>query len=256
MCIRDSIASGDFHCLQKFKQSAENYQFKTAMLLDRENLLTSNEANVIIRPRLTINGTAQAPVELLSEQQLSVTVVDLDGTNTTKNITDFKLHDDQETSVKFTVPPRTKSISLTLSAKIKNVSRGKKDRLSVSKSYQINQIDASPVIQDFHLMPTQQGYFIESLGKTGEVRPGQAVRVGFQMDAFSRKVWVDLQTDKRGLIELGPLANVRSIEIQPAVGQKKNWVLNRQDQTYSRTCLLYTSPSPRDLSTSRMPSSA
>ena len=25
---------------------------------------------------------------------------------------------------------------------------------------------------------------------------------------------------------------------------------------YSRTCLLYTSPSPRDLSTSRMPSSA
>ena len=84
-------------------------------------------------------------------------------------------------------------------------------------------------------MPTQQGYFIESLGKTGEVRPGQAVRVGFQMDAFSRKVWVDLQTDKRGLIELGPLANVRSIEIQPAVGQKKNWTLNRQDQTYSRT---------------------
>ena len=229
------ISSGDFHCLQKFKQSAENYQFNAAMLLDRENLLTSNEANVIIRPRLTINGTAQAPVGLLSEQRLNVTVVDLDGTNTTKSITDFKLHDDQETSVKFTVPPRTKSISLSLSAKIKNISRGKKDTLSTNKSYQINQIDASPVIQDFHLMPTQQGYFIESLGKTGEVRPGQAVRVGFQMDAFSPKVWVDLQTDKRGLIELGPLANVRSIEIQPAVGQKKNWALNRQDQTYSRT---------------------
>ena len=120
------ISSGDFHCLQKFKQSAENYQFNAAMLLDRENLLTSNEANVIIRPRLTINGTAQAPVGLLSEQRLNVTVVDLDGTNTTKSITDFKLHDDQETSVKFTVPPRTKSISLSLSAKIKNISRGKR----------------------------------------------------------------------------------------------------------------------------------
>ena len=28
------------------------------------------------------------------------------------------------------------------------------------------------------------------------------------------------------------------------------------DSTYAITCLLYTSPSPRDLSTSRMPSSA
>ena len=28
------------------------------------------------------------------------------------------------------------------------------------------------------------------------------------------------------------------------------------DSDYNRTCLLYTSPSPRDLSTSRMPSSA
>ena len=32
--------------------------------------------------------------------------------------------------------------------------------------------------------------------------------------------------------------------------------LNQQDLDYLITCLLYTSPSPRDLSTSRMPSSA
>ena len=29
-----------------------------------------------------------------------------------------------------------------------------------------------------------------------------------------------------------------------------------EDKTQAKTCLLYTSPSPRDLSTSRMPSSA
>ena len=229
------ISSGGFHCLQKFNQSAETYQFNAAMLLDRENLLTSNEASVIIRPSLTVNNSTQVPVELLDNQQLIVTVVDLDGVKTTKSITDFELHDDQETAVKFTVPPRAKQISLGLSAKIKNVSRGKKDSLSVGKSYQINLIDASPTIQDFHLMPTVEGYFIEALGKTGEVRPGQAVRVGLQMDAFTQKIWVDLQTDKRGLIELGPLENVRSIEIEPTVDQKKSWVLNRQDQTYSRT---------------------
>ena len=229
------ISSGDFHCLQKFKQSAETYQFKAAMLLDRENLLTSNTAKAIIRPSLTVNNSAQVPVGLLTDLQLNVTVVDLDGVRTTKSITDFKLHDDRETAVEFTVPPRANSISLGLSAKIKNVSTGKEKSLSANKSYQINQIDASPNIQDFHLMPTNEGYFVEALGKTGEVRAGQAVRVGLQLDAFTTKVWVDLQTDKRGLVELGPLSNVRSIEIQPSVGTKKSWALNRQDQTYLQT---------------------
>ena len=229
------ISSGDFHCLQKFKQSAENYQFKAAMLLDRENLLTSNTAKAIIRPSVTVNNAAQVPVGLLTDLQLNVTVVDLDGVKTTKSITDFKLHDDQETAVEFTVPPRTNSLSLGLSAKIKNVSRGKEESLSTGKSYQINQIDSSAIIQDFHLLPTSEGYFIESLGKTGEVRTGQAVRVGLQLDAFTSKVWTDLQTDKRGLIELGPLANVRSIDIRPSVGQQKSWDLNRQDQTYLQT---------------------
>ena len=234
--MRDAIiSSGGFHCLQKFKQSAETYQFNAAMLLDRENLLTSNEASVIIRPSLTVNGSTEVPVDLLTDQQLIVTVVDLDGVKTRKSISDFKLHDDQEASVKFTVPPRANLISLGLTAKIKNVSRGQKDSLSAGKSYQINQIDASTTIQDFHLMPTSQGYFIEALGKSGEVRPGQAVRVGLQPDAFTEKIYVDLQTDKRGLIELGPLANIRSLEVHPTVGQEKSWALNRQDQTYSRT---------------------
>ena len=229
------ISSGDFHCLQKFEQSAETYEFTAAMLLDRENLLTSNTAKAIIRPSLTVNGSAQAPVGLLTDLQLNVTVKNLDGVTTTKTVTDFKLHDDQETAVEFTVPPRTNSISLGLSAKIKNVSTGKEESLSASKSYSINQIDASATIQDFHLLPTSEGYFIEALGKTGEIKSGQAVRIGFLVDAFTQQVWVNLQSDDRGLIELGPLANVRSIDIQPSVGQKKTWDLNRQDQTYLQT---------------------
>ena len=38
----------------------------------------------------------------------------------------------------------------------------------------------------------------------------------------------------------------------------REWVSKQGDKllTYYDTCLLYTSPSPRDLSTSRMPSSA
>jgi len=67
------ISSGEFHCLQKFKQSAETYQFEAAMLLDRENLLTSNTAKAIIRPSLTVNNSVQAPVGLLTDLQLNIT---------------------------------------------------------------------------------------------------------------------------------------------------------------------------------------
>ena len=47
---------------------------------------------------------------------------------------------------------------------------------------------------------------------------------------------------------------------QAAMGRAKHWI--RVDRYYEgefpniKVCLLYTSPSPRDLSTSRMPSSA
>ena len=38
--------------------------------------------------------------------------------------------------------------------------------------------------------------------------------------------------------------------------QKVRWLLNAEKAGHTGSCLLYTSPSPRDLSTSRMPSSA
>ncbi len=38
--------------------------------------------------------------------------------------------------------------------------------------------------------------------------------------------------------------------------EKPTWVNKRKKAAAVKSCLLYTSPSPRDLSTSRMPSSA
>ena len=54
-------------------------------------------------------------------------------------------------------------------------------------------------------------------------------------------------------IILKTMGQLSSVD-RPVVGQKANLIkINLQDKI---TCLLYTSPSPRDLSTSRMPSSA
>lgn len=229
------ISQGDFSCLQMIEQSAESYAMDAALMLDRENLLRSNDAKVIIRPSVTVAGGAQVPVDLLNNVQLKVIAVNLDGVSTIKTIEDVNLHDSQETVCEFVVPPRTKIISLELTATIKNISRGSRDNFSIRQSFAINQIDASDTIQDFHLAPTNEGYFIEALGKTGETRAGQAVRLRLNLDAFKNPVNVDLQTDQNGRIELGKLPGVHSIAITPAVGQPKNWTLRRQDQTIANT---------------------
>ena len=47
-----------------------------------------------------------------------------------------------------------------------------------------------------------------------------------------------------------------SIEVTCVQPVEKNTLLNQLDTLFSDFCLLYTSPSPRDLAVSRMPSSA
>ena len=55
---------------------------------------------------------------------------------------------------------------------------------------------------------------------------------------------------------LEPDSKEKIVSKQEAILWLKNWLSKTETQTIYQNCLLYTSPSPRDLSTSRMPSSA
>ena len=81
--------------------------------------------------------------------------------------------------------------------------------------------------------------------------------------------WIDLEMtgldpEKHHIIEIGSLitdVNLNIVEEGPniAISQQQD-VLDLMDEwnvnQHSKTCLLYTSPSPRDREKSRMPSSA
>ena len=229
------ITQGDFSCLQTFNHIAERYQFKAAMAVDREHLTRSNTARVLIRPSLQIVGGNPVPVGLVKNPKLVVTSVNLDGISSTKVIDDLKLTEKSETICEFLVPPRLKEISLSLSGEVKNISRNETQSVSAAQSYSINAIDKSDLIQDVHLVPTDRGYFLELLGKTGEIRPKQAVRLTLRVEQFNAEVNMDLQSDEKGRIELGQLANVRSIQATPIGGQVRTWLLNTQDQSYYQT---------------------
>ncbi len=229
------ISQGDFSCLQVFDHMAEKYSFKAALVLDRENLTRSNEARVLIRPSLQIVGGNPVPVSMLENGKLVVTSVNLDGISSTKVVEGIKFSEKEETICEFVVPPRLKTVSFSLTAEFKNRSKNKIEIATAKQAFAINQIDNTDIIQDVHLIPSNRGYFLEVLGKTGEVRAEQAVRVTLNPDRFQFNVNVDLQSDAKGLIELGHLENVSAISVVAAGGSTKNFAINTQDQTYYRT---------------------
>ena len=230
------VTQGDFSCLRPFNHVGENYQFKAAIYLDRESLTRSNKAKVLIRPSLKIAGGNPVPVSMLESPKLVVTATDLDGIATKKVINGLKLSEALETICEFVVPPRLSSVSLELSADLKVVSENKTQRMIARRNYQFNGIDKSDTIEDIHLLPTKAGYFLEVLGKNGERRPRQPVRIKVLKSEFKNAVVAELQSDADGLVGLGPLTGVIEIAVENRDGNKrKNWPLATQDQTYVRT---------------------
>ena len=70
---------------------------------------------------------------------------------------------------------------------------------------------------------------------------------------------IRIKVHPRDRIEVQAPIGVCESEVRDALKKRLRWVtknLEIQEEQRSHICLLYTSPSPRDLSTSRMPSSA
>ena len=76
------------------------------------------------------------------------------------------------------------------------------------------------------------------------------------LSAYGAKMYAELQL---ALAETyGVELASKQFSVEPSVAQELNDAITAKSDFLSRinVCLLYTSPSPRDLSTSRMPSSA
>jgi len=197
--------------LQMFQHVAERYQLQTAMVLDRENLTRSNKARVLIRPSLIISGGNPVPLSMLKDAKLTIVSTSLDYDKATTVLSDLELDEKQETICEFNVPPRHAQLDLTLSVQQENRSQNKTETLTSNQRYVVNSIEQTDATQDIHMVPTDRGYFLELLGKTGEVRPNQAVVLTITPSLFSREIVVQLKTDDQGRIELGALKNVTSL---------------------------------------------
>jgi hypothetical protein len=218
------LSSGSFSTLERFTQLAEQYTLSAAFHVDREQLLSLRPATVLVRPQLSVAGTPVTP-KVLEDVKLVITSVDGDDVTTVKEVPDFKLYDDRESTYEFQTPKRLRSITFTLRARIKNLSQNQHQDLAASEQFSLNQIDESDKTEDLHFSRDGDTYVVDLLGKSGEAKPDRPVQVRIKVRGFTDIVHASLQTDGKGRVKLGVLPDVDWIIATSPQGIEHRWHL-------------------------------
>ena len=138
-----------------------------------------------MRSALHVNGTP-VTLSVLEDIRLVITSTDRDGVSTTKEVADFKLFEDRESTYEFQVPPRLAQIQFTLQARIQSLSQNKKVDLAAAETFAVNEIDKTEKIEDLFLARFDKQFVIEVRGKTGEPKPHRPVQTRLEASRFHR----------------------------------------------------------------------
>lgn len=228
------LSHGDFASLDRFDHEAENYQLTAGIHVDREALLRRQTAEVMVRPALYLNGEL-VTLSVLEQVKLAITSVDREGVSSTKEVRDFKLFEDRESTYEFKVPENLKEIAFTLSAKVKNLSQNKTIDLADSQRFTANGIDLTEKIEDLHVLHVDGAYYLDLAGKTGEAKPERAVEFWIKHRDFRDQVHAVLQTDDRGRIGLGRLNEIAWIKARGPEKTEHQWTLAKNMHSQPRT---------------------
>ena len=229
------ITHNGFSSLDHFQHEAEIPVLTAGFYVDREALLKNKTAQLIVRAGLSMNGTPVS-VKRLEEVKVTIQSTDLDGIQSSKEISDFKLFEDRESTHEFPVASRLASLTFTLTAKVKKQSEGgKKLDLAVAETFTLNGIDKTEKIEQLHLAKFGADYVIELLGKTGESKVSKPVLVTFKHRDFRQVHSVSLKTDAKGRILLGQLTDIVTVSAILSENSQQTWHILDDSHTYSQT---------------------
>jgi len=220
------LSADGFSSLDTFTHEAEHYQFTAGIHVDRQSLLKGKKARVIVRPALFLNGIP-VTLSVLEDVKLTLTSTDRDGVTSSKEITDFKLYEDRESSHEFTTPDRLLQMVFTVTAKVQNLSQGKKIDLSAQQNFTLNQIDGTDKIEDPHFATVDGNYVIDLLGKTGEQRASRPLQLTIKHRDFRNPAQISLQTDENGRVHLGQLVDIAAVTVRTPSGISRTWHIDQ-----------------------------
>jgi hypothetical protein len=112
------MINGDFAQLGTFVQKTESYDFKAFFHANSEQFLVGQEAQVMIRTKLLINGQ-KTSASLLKNCKVTLQIQDYIGSpEISRTYSDLKFCDNEETIISFQVPPNLMQVSLTMTCDV------------------------------------------------------------------------------------------------------------------------------------------
>lgn len=220
------LRHGNLTSLHAFDHLDESYALAAAVFVDREALLAPFRAKVLVRPTLMLQGEPVA-LSLLEQPELEITSRDQDGVESSVTVRDLELTSNAELVYEIAVPTRLTKLTAVLRGKVKSVSQGVDVALtSRAVSFDLNGIEATTEMRSPLLGRSENGWFLDVLGKNGEPRPEVAVHLTLTHRDFTDAIEVDLKTGARGRIDLGSLPGITTMSSPQAHG---TWRLREAD---------------------------
>jgi hypothetical protein len=227
--VKTVVSQGAFAALHTFQHRSEDYVLNARFHLDPESLQPGLKARVLVRAALTVQGVAVDP-GLLEQVALVVRTTDVQGVSSARPTAGLKLTDQRDYVAEFVVPPDLRSVEVSLTGKVEQVSTGKKVDLAARQVVAVNTTESAPAPGMLWLRRTADGCWIELIGRGGEPLVRTPVNVHLQPRLFNRPVAAVLATDEHGRIALGDLAEIAQVQAEsplaanPLVVPLEPWV--------------------------------
>ena len=203
------LSCGDISTVRELGLVREAYQLAMNLVVDREALAAGRAVKAVARLSLYVAGMP-ASLALVKQPTWSITLTDNHGVATTKTVP-LELADDASTVLEFPLGDDTSRVEIAVRGKVEVRSEQREQELSDQRAFQVASIHATQAIEALYLSRSVEGWAISALGKSGEPRAQRPVTVSLVHRWARTQLAVELATDARGRIELGPLPGVEWI---------------------------------------------
>lgn len=218
---RAILSDGEIAIQVQFKHLREQYHLNAGMHVDRTQLQSGGQTELLIRPQLRMGRTVIDPGRL---KRVSVRIEsrDLEELPTSYQVDELELDQNAELKLPIRVPPRLASLSVTLSGVVDGLADSRERPLSVTRTWNIAGIRATSQTHDAFLSCDGDDFIVEVRGRNGELVEGATVSIRLRPNVRTKIVQKTLQTDERGQVRLGPLAGMTDIRYGVAGGLQHN----------------------------------
>ena len=218
---------GERASLGRFQHREERYELAGGAFVEREALRAGETARIVARPILVASGV---PVSLsvLEEPVLTIKTKNFEGVESSLDVRDLKLSDDNELVHDIAVPERLAELQVWLRAKVQSLATGAKIELSRELfERDLSKIAPSAQTHATLLGRNADGWFLDVLGRSGEPRPDFVMNVVLAHRDFDDFTFA-VKTDANGRVKLGALDGVTEVAASGFPDDLKSWELDRE----------------------------